>query len=64
MTLRKGMKLHFPKSGRTEVITKGSSDSIMGMIMTDKQEYSCDFIHRWLQFGFVELYDKKGQKIS
>lgn len=63
MNLKKGMKLHFVKSNRIEVIEKGSSDPTMGMIKTDKQEYSCDFIHRWLYNGFVKLYDKKGVEI-
>lgn len=64
MNLKKGMKLHFVSSDRTEVITKGSSNPVMGMIQTDKQEYSCDFIHRWLNFGFVKLYDKNDKEIK
>lgn len=64
MKLSKGMKLYFVSSDRTEEIVKGSSNSVMGMIQTDKQEYSCDFIHRWLNFGFIKLYDKKGKEIS
>lgn len=63
MNLKKGMKLYFVSSNRTEVIEKGSSDPIMGMIKTDKQEYSCDFIHRWLYNSFVKLYDKSGKEI-
>jgi hypothetical protein len=63
MNFKKGMKLHFVSSNRTETIEKGSSNPVMGMIKTDKQEYSCDFIHRWLYNGFVRLYDKKGIEI-
>jgi len=63
MTFKKGMKLHFISSDRFEIIEKGSSNSIMGMIKTDRQEYSCDFILRWLYNGFVKLYDKKGNEI-
>ncbi len=63
MNLKKGMKLHFVSSNRTEVIEKGSSDPTMGMIKTDKQEYSSDFIHRWLYNGFVKLEDKSGKEI-
>lgn len=63
MNLKKGMTLHFVSSNRTEIIEKGSSDPTMGMIKTNNQEYSCDFIFRWLYNGFVRLYDKKGKEI-
>lgn len=53
MYLRKGMRLQF--KNRTEIIIIGSRDPVMGEIKTDKQTYSCDFIHRWLQFGFVKI---------
>lgn len=59
MVLKKGMKLHFLSSDRYEVILKGSSDPVMGMITTDVQEYSCDFIHRWLDKGFVKVLEKE-----
>lgn len=58
------MKLHFVSSDRFEIIEKGSSDPTMGMIKTDKQEYSCDFILRWLYNGFVKLQDKSGKEIE
>lgn len=64
MKFRKGMKLYFVTSNRTEVIEKGSSDPIMGMLKTDKQEYSCDFINRWLHNGFVKLFDKNEKEIT
>lgn len=64
MNFKKGMKLHFVSSNRTEVIEKGSSNPVTGMIKTDKQEYSCDFIHRWLYNGFVKAYDKNGVELK
>lgn len=63
MNFKKGMTLHFVKSGRVEVIEKGSSSPISGMVKTDNQEYSCDFILRWLYNGFVKLYTKSGKEI-
>lgn len=63
MNLRKGMKILFISSNRTEVIEKGSSSSITGMVKTDREEYSCDFIRRQLCFGFAKLYNKKGEEI-
>ena len=53
MKMRKGMKLVF--NNRVEVIIKGSNDRVNGMIVTDGNEYSVDFIMRWLEFGFVKL---------
>jgi hypothetical protein len=53
MKLRKGKKLVF--KDRTETIIKASNDPINGIVITDKQEYSTDFINRWLNFGFVKL---------
>jgi hypothetical protein len=43
------------KKNRKEVILKGSNDRVNGMIVTDGNEYSVDFIMRWLEFGFVKL---------
>ncbi len=63
MTFRKGMKLHFISSDRIEIIEKGSSNPVTGIIKTDKQEYSCHFILSWLYNGFVKLYDKKDNEI-
>ena len=53
MNLRKGKKLVF--KNRTETILKASNNRITGVVLTDKQEYSTDFICRWLEFGFVKL---------
>lgn len=53
MKLRKGKKLIF--KDRTEIITKANNNPINGTVVTDKQEYSTDFINRWLEFGFVKL---------
>jgi hypothetical protein len=64
MKLRKGDKIHFIQRNETEVIEKGSSDSVMGEIKTDKNEYSMDFIARWESFGFLKILPKneKGKK--
>jgi hypothetical protein len=51
--MKKGMVLVF--KNRKEVILKGSNDRVNGMIVTDGNEYSVDFIMRWLEFGFVKL---------
>lgn len=51
--MKKGMILVF--KNRTEVILKASRDRINGMILTDKAEYSVDYIMRWIEFGFVKL---------
>lgn len=40
---------------REEVIIKGSNNRVNGMIVTNKNEYSVDFIMRWLEFGFVKI---------
>ena len=53
MTLRKGKKLIF--KNRIETIISASNDPINGIVKTDKQEYSTDFINRWIEFGFVTL---------
>lgn len=42
-----------------ETILKGSSDPINGMVLTDKQEYSVDFINRWVHFGFCRIFSPK-----
>lgn len=51
MKLKKGLVLMF--KDREEIIIKSSNDRVNGMIVTDKNEYSVDFIMRWLEFGFV-----------
>lgn len=56
--MRKGDKLVF--NNREEVIVKASNNRVTGDVITDKGEYSTDFIMRWLDFGFVKLV-KKGK---
>ena len=56
MKFKKGQKLIF--KSRTETIVKASNNIISGMIKTDQQEYSVDFINRWLNFGFVKIGEK------
>lgn len=58
------MKLHFIKDNRIEVIEKGCSNFVTGMLKTDREEYSCDFILRWLHFGFIKLLDKNENEIK
>ncbi len=53
MKLRKGQKLVF--KDRVEIIIKANNNPIIGMIKTDANEYSYDFISRWLEFGFVKI---------
>ncbi len=57
-TLRKGYKIHFLKRNEYETITKtkNANNSQIGEIVTDKNEYSVDFIQRWLSFGFLKIY--------
>ena len=56
MTFRKGNKIEF--KSRTEVITKGSSDRINGMVTTESQTYSVDYLCRQIDFGFAKLLKK------
>ena len=51
--MKKGMVLVF--NDREETIVKGSNDRTNGFIITDRAEYSVDFIMRWIKFGFVRL---------
>lgn len=51
--MKKGMVLVF--NNRKEVIIKGSNDRVNGVIVSDRAEYSVDFIMRWIEFGFVKL---------
>ena len=53
MKLRKGYVLVF--KDREEVIVKSSNDRVNGMVISDKREYSVDFIMRWIEFGFVKI---------
>ena len=55
--LKKGKKLKF--KDRIELITKESNNRKTGMVITENNEYSTDFILRWLDFGFVKLVDLK-----
>lgn len=52
MKLKKGDKLKF--KNRIETIIKVSNDKINGIIITDSNEYSTDFIYRWIGFGFIK----------
>jgi len=57
--IRKGNKILFRTDNqREETVMRGSSNPVMGMILTDKQEYSFDFIRRWERFGFLTILDK------
>ena len=51
--MKKGNVLVF--KDREEVIVKCSKNRVSGMIVTDKREYSVDFIMRWLELGFVTV---------
>lgn len=53
--LKKGKKLQF--KDRIEIITKASNNRNNGTVITENNEYSTDFIMRWLEFGFVKLID-------
>jgi hypothetical protein len=53
MKLKKGDKLEF--KSRTETIIKASNDRVKGSIITDLNEYSTDFIFRWIEFGFLKV---------
>lgn len=53
--LKKGKKLKF--KDRIELITKASNNRKTGVVITENNEYSTDFILRWLDFGFVKLVD-------
>lgn len=61
MKLKKGDKIHFHSRNETEVVEKGSSNVLTGMVTTDKQEYSMDFIRRWKEFGFLTILPKNGK---
>lgn len=64
MKLKKGDRIHFISRDEIEVVEKGSSNSVSGMIKTNREEYSMDFISRWKQFGFLTILPKneKGSK--
>ena len=53
MKFRKGYKIIF--KNRVEKITKSSNDRVNGMIETDANTYSVDFLTRWLEFGFIKI---------
>lgn len=53
MKFKKNQVLVF--KDREEVILKVSNSRISGVIVSDKNEYSVDFLMRWLQFGFVRV---------
>jgi hypothetical protein len=54
MKFRKGYKIIF-KNNRIETIIKSSNDRINGMIETDANTYSVDFLTRWLDLGFIKI---------
>ena len=54
MKIRKGYKIIF-KNNRIETIIKSSNNRINGMIETDANTYSVDFLTRWLDFGFIKI---------
>jgi len=56
--LKKGDQIHFRSRNELETVEKGSSDMVMGMVKTDKQEYSMDFIRRWNDSGFISIIKK------
>lgn len=62
MRLKKGDKIHFHSRNEVEVVEKGSSNVLTGMVTTDKQEYSMDFIRRWKDFGFLTILPKNGKQ--
>ena len=57
-TFRKNYIIHFITRNEYETITatKNGNCRVRGEITTDKQEYSTDFLMRWLEFGFIKIY--------
>jgi hypothetical protein len=53
LILRKGKILVF--KNREETVIKAENNHYIGFIVTDKNEYSTDFIMRWIEFGFVSV---------
>jgi len=53
--LRKNKRLWTPAAKRLEIIQKASNDRVKGLVVTDHQEYSTDFIYRQISFGFRKL---------
>jgi hypothetical protein len=56
--LKKGMILVFAEGKRQEKIVKASSDPIKGTVITDANEYSTDFINRWIHFGICRVINE------
>lgn len=50
------MILVFAEGKRSETIIKASNDPIRGKILTDSNEYSTDFINRWIHFGICRAF--------
>jgi protein associated with RNAse G/E len=50
---RKNKKIIF--KDRIEIILSQKGDNINGYVKTDKNEYSKDFLKRWLNFGFIKI---------
>jgi hypothetical protein len=58
MKLKKGMILVFAEGKRQEKIVKASSDPIKGKVITEANEYSTDFINRWIHFGICRAFNE------
>ena len=56
MQYRKNQIIKF--KSREEKIIKGSSDPINGMVVTENETYSVDFLNRQLNFGFIKILKK------
>ena len=58
MKIKKGMTIVFTGGKRQEKIIKASSDPIKGKVITEADEYSTDFINRWIHFGFCRVLNE------
>jgi len=52
------MILVFADGKRLEKIVKASSDPIKGKVITEANEYSTDFINRWIHFGICRAFNE------
>lgn len=57
-TFKKNYLIYFISRDEYETIakTKNGNCRVRGEITTNKQEYSTDFLMRWLEFGFIKIY--------
>lgn len=62
-SLRKGNIIYFKQSNRKETIIKvlHANNPYMGMITTNRDEYSVDFLRRWEKMGFISI-EKSNEK--